>query len=169
VNWDAVGAVAELLGAAGVVASLVYLGSQIRSNTRALKSSAGFDATHSWAAFNEMASQNWPDDFLDSVIKSHDPSGSHTDFSELQVARIGLAFRALFQKLEGQYFLRKHGYLEPELWEKRRVWARGFIDLPFHRHWWELEKEQRIYTDGFIAAIEAADSIEVVVSGLRRK
>jgi len=34
VNWDAVGAIAELIGAAGVVASLAYLAVQIRSNTR---------------------------------------------------------------------------------------------------------------------------------------
>jgi hypothetical protein len=34
VNWDAVGAVAELIGAMGVVVSLAYLAVQVRSNTR---------------------------------------------------------------------------------------------------------------------------------------
>jgi hypothetical protein len=29
-NWDAIGAIAELLGAIGVIASLVYLAGQIR-------------------------------------------------------------------------------------------------------------------------------------------
>ena len=33
-NWDAVGAVAELVGAAAVVASLIYLAVQIRQNSR---------------------------------------------------------------------------------------------------------------------------------------
>jgi hypothetical protein len=44
VNWDAIGAIAELLGAVGVIASLVYLATQIRQsreqmsqNTRALR------------------------------------------------------------------------------------------------------------------------------------
>jgi hypothetical protein len=32
-NWEAIGAIAELLGAIGVIASLVYLATQIRSNT----------------------------------------------------------------------------------------------------------------------------------------
>jgi len=43
-NWDAIGAIAELLGAVGVIASLVYLAGQIRhsreqmsQNTRALR------------------------------------------------------------------------------------------------------------------------------------
>ncbi len=46
-NWDAIGAIAELLGAIGVIASLVYLATQIRhsreqmsQNTRALRASA---------------------------------------------------------------------------------------------------------------------------------
>ena len=43
-NWDAIGAIAELLGAIGVIASLIYLATQIRQsreqmgeNTRALR------------------------------------------------------------------------------------------------------------------------------------
>ncbi len=43
-NWDAIGAIAELLGAIGVIASLVYLATQIRHsreqmrlNTRAMQ------------------------------------------------------------------------------------------------------------------------------------
>ena len=36
-NWNAVGAIAELLGAIGVIVSLVYLAIQIRRNTRTQK------------------------------------------------------------------------------------------------------------------------------------
>ena len=36
-NWDAIGALAELIGAAGVIASLVYLAVQIRQNTHAME------------------------------------------------------------------------------------------------------------------------------------
>ncbi len=46
-NWDAIGAIAELLGAVGVIASLVYLATQIRQsrtqmgqNTTALRASS---------------------------------------------------------------------------------------------------------------------------------
>ena len=31
-NWDAIGAIAELLGAIGVIASLIYLATQVRQN-----------------------------------------------------------------------------------------------------------------------------------------
>ena len=54
-NWDAIGAVGEILGAIAVVVSIGYLSIQIRSNTRAMKASGGFDATHSWADINQAA------------------------------------------------------------------------------------------------------------------
>ena len=38
VNWDAIGAVGEILGAAAVLVTLVYLARQIRQNTRSTRS-----------------------------------------------------------------------------------------------------------------------------------
>jgi hypothetical protein len=37
VNWEAIGAVGEIVGGLGVLASLVYLATQIRHNTRSLE------------------------------------------------------------------------------------------------------------------------------------
>jgi hypothetical protein len=40
VNWEAIGAIGEVLGAAAVVATLGYLAVQIRKKSRAVKNSA---------------------------------------------------------------------------------------------------------------------------------
>ena len=39
-NWEAIGAVAEFVGAVAVVITLIYLISQLRQNTKALRSSS---------------------------------------------------------------------------------------------------------------------------------
>ncbi len=39
-NWDAIGAIAELLGAIGVILTLVYLATQIRQNTESSRTTA---------------------------------------------------------------------------------------------------------------------------------
>ena len=39
-NWDAIGAVGEILGAAAVVATLVYLAQQIRRNAKSVEGSS---------------------------------------------------------------------------------------------------------------------------------
>ncbi len=40
-NWDAIAAIAEGLGAVGVIATVIYLAFQIRQNTRSVQGSAG--------------------------------------------------------------------------------------------------------------------------------
>ena len=44
-NWDAVGASAELLAAVGVIVSLLYLAAQIRQNTRSVRAGTFQDFT----------------------------------------------------------------------------------------------------------------------------
>ena len=39
-NWDAIGAIGEIVGAAAVVASLLYLATQFRASSREAKASA---------------------------------------------------------------------------------------------------------------------------------
>jgi hypothetical protein len=48
-NWDAVGAIGEIVGAAAVVATLGYLALQIRQNTRELRSSSFRDVFNSYS------------------------------------------------------------------------------------------------------------------------
>jgi hypothetical protein len=43
-NWDAVGAIAEAVGAGGVIATLLYLAIQIRANTRSVRASTHQEA-----------------------------------------------------------------------------------------------------------------------------
>jgi len=45
VNWDAIGAIAEAIGAAGVIASLLYLASQVHGSTRASAVEAKLQST----------------------------------------------------------------------------------------------------------------------------
>ena len=71
--------------------------------------------------------------------------------------------QALFQKLEGLYFLYKYGNLDKAIWEARSSWAAGVIKLPFYRHWWAFEKTQNIWSAEFVAVIETArDTTNVV-------
>jgi hypothetical protein len=164
-NWDAIGAIGEIVGALAVVISIAYLAIQIRSNTRATKASAGFEATHSWAASNEQATQ-MTDGLLEAMNKSFGPEARQNDFSDIENIRIGAHFRSLFQKLEGQYYLYQYGYLATDLWKKRSSWARGFIQLPYYKNWWENELKEMVYSDEFVDAIHSSSPINVSLPGL---
>ncbi|UVO52583.1 hypothetical protein [Sphingomonas sp. SUN039] len=160
--------IAQTIAAFAVVGSLIYLAIQTRQareqtrlNTEALKASAGFEATHSWATLLE-AGINLPKARIALVMEAN-AGKTWDEFSDLDRFWLAILHRALFQKLEGQYFLLKYGSLDPAFWEKRRDWAAGLINLPFFSQWWAFEKAQHVWTDEFIAAIEAARDTSMIV------
>jgi hypothetical protein len=53
-NWEAIGAVGELLSAVVVVASVIYLGIQIRANTRVSQNEAYRETAEIWNGFLRM-------------------------------------------------------------------------------------------------------------------
>ncbi len=57
-NWEAIGAVGEIVGAITVVATLIYLARQIRDSARAARSAAVTDATSAVQAFYHELGSN---------------------------------------------------------------------------------------------------------------
>ena len=57
-NWDAIGAVAEAVGAAGVIASLLYLAMQVRASTRASAVEAKLATSRMYTDFLVMLVQS---------------------------------------------------------------------------------------------------------------
>jgi len=52
-NWDAVGAIAELLGAIGVIGSLIYVASQVRASTVASKVESKLHLTQNMVSYGD--------------------------------------------------------------------------------------------------------------------
>ena len=159
---------AQTIAAVAVVGSLIYLaiqtqqaGEQTRLNTQALKAKAGFDATHSWATLLENA-LDFPDDRL-ALIMAANAGKPWEAFSDADRFWLAVLHRVLFGKLEGQYFLFKYGSLDPDIWEKRRDWAAGLLNVPFYGQWWVHEKVMNAWTEEFVAAIEAARKTSTIV------
>ena len=164
-DWEAIGAVGEIIGAIAVVVSIVYLSTQIRSNTRATKASAGFEAAHSWASTNEVVLGLDPG-FKAKTIESYSPNSTWNDFTPEERLDISILHRTLFQKLEGQYYMLKYGFLDEGIWAKRSKWAASLISLPFYKEWWEQEKKQHIFSDEFTQVIEAIEGTDFQAAGL---
>lgn len=158
----------QIVAVFAVIASLVFVGMQVRQgaeqtrqNTNAVRAAASFDATHSWATFNENA-LNWSPEKLAMAISTHDPDKTWDDFSPDVQAMMMVFYRALFQKLEGQFYLYRYGSLDEQIWEGRRDWAAGVIRLPFFQVLWEQEKGEKIWSEDFIRVIEAARDASTV-------
>jgi len=148
--------ISQIFAALGVMASLVFVGLQVRQNTRATKASAAFEATNSLASLNEQLWANYSDERMVDCLATFDPAKSWDDFPLGVQLRMIVFNRGLFQKMEGAYYLHRYGGLDEDFWEARRAWAASMIKLPFHATWWEQDKQDGLFSKAFIEVIEAA-------------
>lgn len=151
-NWDAVSAVAESLGAAGVVVSLAYLAHQIRRNTRALQGAAHETTTSRQHQFLLLLAQN-PD-----LARLYEAGRS--DFSRLspdEQARLSALLTVVFSGIETTYWQHRRGNIDAPLWARYLLILQGFLSMPGVRAW--LDDRAPPYTPEF----------RVLVDGERQK
>ena len=154
------GALGEFLGSIGVIATLIYLAIQIRANTRATKGNASFQATHSWAESCQRLSE-LPGELFAPFTTMFKADKTAQDMTPEEYERLRYTFRAIFQKLEGQYYLFKYGLLEPQVWETRSSIGSGMVQgNPLLREWWESDTNPTNYSPEFVNAINDAEPID---------
>jgi len=147
-NWEAVGAIGETIGALGVVVSLVYLAIQLRTNSQTLKANAAWDAEVLWGAANLRMGENGQVALLTQRATAAD--AKLEDFSEEERATIYFLVRATLQYAQAQWWLWREGNLPDEIWSMRRRWARNYINAPLVKAVWNDEIKQYILTEEFV-------------------
>ncbi len=148
-NWDAIGAVGEILGAAGVIVTLIYLARQIRQNTRATRLST----SHSIAT----AARDWnrpllldPELAWTFQVGTEDPSR----LDEKEHARfIELCF-SLLRMFEDAHYQYHNGALDRDVWKGYEKLYAAYAKAPGFQMYWKERKETfrpefREYIDGY--------------------
>ena len=131
-NWDAIGAIGEAVGAAAVVASLLYLASQIRAEARTRRS----EALHAQAEAFSV--------FLHTLSTNHDLAeiyliGIH-DFHSLrgvQVPRFSALLGHLYRIFEEFFYQRAEGSIDPRVWRGFEGPMDDIIAYPGVQDWWK--------------------------------
>jgi hypothetical protein len=129
-DWNAVGAAGEILGAIAVVATLLYLSKQIRQNSRAVQVSALRDTTAQWNHWSELLASS--PDLAEIVARGNQ---SYKSLPEADALRYGAYIQTFFDNVESYLTLvRVHGVeKDVEVIENivsRRVGINGFAE------WW---------------------------------
>jgi len=112
-NWDAIGALGEVLGAIAVLATLYYLARQIRQSTVATRISNYHDAQQQlWSAAESIAT----DAVLSGEISRSIEQGWHKVDAENR-ARMEFIFGSFFFGMENMLALYERGQIDSEQWE----------------------------------------------------
>jgi len=148
-NWEAVGALSEFVGAIGVIASLIYVGMGVRQNTRSMRA----------ATYDSLVSSNgdwlWPV-INDPVLAANFEIAvaSWAEVPKEQRTRIMYLLTQLFRHWENAYFQQEQGTLAPSLWETWRGIILSYFHQPGIQEWWQLRRTA--YSNEFRGFLEAS-------------
>ena len=130
-NWEALGAIGELLGAVAVVVTLGYLAAQIRQNSQAVKNSAAQSLLAEANGSLRVAASN-PGTARAVIL-------GQTIFEELspeEKAQFIVWIFSWMRTIELAYFQYEQGYIDEELWESQSAHLRQTIHAPAVKKWW---------------------------------
>jgi hypothetical protein len=149
VNWEAIGAVGEMLGAAGVIVTLIYLARQIRQNTRATKLAMSQSIAAAARDWNRPLLQD-PELAWTFQVGTEDP----TQLDEKEQARFVELCFSLLRMYEDAHYQYHHGALDPDVWKGYEKLYGAYAKAPGFQVYWEARKdtfrpEFRDFIDGY--------------------
>ncbi len=131
-NWEAISAVSEIIGAVAVVVSLIYVAAQIRQNTRMMRTAAKQSLTEASQGFMYAAIDN-SEDWVKLM------AGESASTPE-QDARMSLLVRAMLRGFESQCYQYESGLLEEAEWRALQSAIKDLCALPGVNKYWQQLK-----------------------------
>lgn len=158
-SWEAIGAIAESLGAVGVILTLGYLAFQLRQNTQALKLNAEQQAVQENINLTlETATSDLPE----IIIRG---SSDLTQLNEEEMAKFGFWANGAIRAWQHQHQLFTQGNLSAESWESSENMIKTFFGTPGFRQYWSARNStftqsfrtfmNDLETDGVISTTQA--------------
>jgi hypothetical protein len=156
-NWDAIGAIAELLGAIGVIASLVYLATQIRQsreqmsqNTRAMRAGS---YQHFFDSWGQSVTRGMDNPERERAIRLG--MLDYTNLSEEDAFRFNVWMNGVIQAQDNAHYQYRVGMLDEERWQKHYGDLRSlFRSSPGVREWWKASTMRPTMSLEFVALVE---------------
>ena len=134
-NWEAAGVVAEIVGAAAVVVSLVYLALQIRTQNREARLAAMHDIS---VGYRDAVATFTNHELADLIVRANEDYDSLPDADKFQLMA---ANQRIMRVWEESYFQRISGNLDDYIWEPMLAQYASYMSMPSVQQFWRLRKE----------------------------
>ena len=156
-NWEAIGAIGEIIGASAVVISILYLSVQIRQNSRVSKAVA----IQSWATAAALEkSVIFSDPDLAALILRASIADGDSDLTDK--LRVQTYFIQLFNTFELLFFQRENGTVDNKFFEGKATAYLDMMSATGIRSFWEdtrlthFDERFRLYIDQELRNQDAA-------------
>ena len=153
-NWDAIGAIAELLGAIGVILSLVYLAAQIRQgashteqNTKAVRASVYQELLSQIAELNAQVVRT--PDLAELIVRTRDGSDEPTEAERL---RLRIMTSSTLRCQLYAFRMWEDGFISDEQWAELRSGFRPMMNSRVAHEAWARLRSQ--YPESFQVIVD---------------
>ena len=137
-NWNAVGAIGEMIGALAVVVSVIYLAFQIRDNTRASMVDVVREVISAFSELERIVAST--PDLAHIILRGR---AANSKLSPEEALRFDSYYSMAFQILEGWYTSSSRTLSLPrEQIEVTETILRHHLRHPGARAWWEATRDQ---------------------------
>ena len=130
-NWEALGAIGEIVGAIAVIATLGYLAVQIRQNTQSVRSSTTQNTTAT--AIHVLLGVLQTPGSADTLARGRQGLAPLTDAERIAFARM---YFSVFRSSENLFYQYNRGLLEAEMWDGYEYILRRSLEHAGVREWW---------------------------------
>ncbi len=145
-NWEAIGAVGEILGAFAVVVSLLYLATQIRQNSRIVKGSTVQSITQT-----QQSELRWSGDYGEIFLKMIEEPESLT---KLEAFKLGEWTTAAMMARQNEYIQFRQNLVDEHIWHGCLGVLKSILSLPWCRNWWD-NFDKSTFTPDFIDLVNS--------------
>ena len=153
-DWGAIGAIGEILGAIAVVATLLYLAKQTRVNTRAVISTSRSASTIAISEIDRSIAQD--PELAKLVYKSMQAENS--DWDELEWFQFTNFARSLVYVYEDQYMQSLAGTADPQMAASHIAGVIAFLEFPAWKQFWETETSSDVWGREFTNAVNTGQT-----------
>ncbi|MGR8948529.1 MAG: hypothetical protein ACU84Q_10805 [Gammaproteobacteria bacterium] len=135
-NWDAIGAAGEIVGALAVVVSVFYLAAQVRKQTEEERLSATRQLSELF--LTTIGTVQEDKEFAGVYLRAVQ------DYDSIQAEdriRVALFFQRGFRILEQQHLHTRRGNVDPVYFESMNLAFFEWLTFPGVQKWWELSRD----------------------------
>ena len=136
-NWDALGAIAELIGGVAVLITLVYLATQVRQSNQMQRQQISTEQTNRYHANAHILASN-PE-----LVTIYRKAMVGEDLTEEERWRFGSFMYALILDFEEMFYFHEDGAQYEFRWHGMQMSIYRYLSSPGGNAWWESVKHKQ--------------------------
>ena len=148
-NWEAIGAIGEIIGALAVVGSLVYLARQIQTNTKSTAVGATSAYLQGYSDLNSILMDN--KEFARTFLEGY---SGYDELDTVEKWQYRVAMQQWFYFWDSMFTLKTEGLLPDARWDAIKSQIQNSLAMSGPRTVWELGGKQMINAE-LVAEIES--------------